>query len=124
MQVCKCIDIHVCKYAWVHVYINASMQIYSYSQLRQSWVIYWPYYSQCMQNYAKYRKYKAIYTNSYLKLWPDLANLLNLSVDMTKSCKCWVRLIIMQNYSQNKLCLIHSQTPFSSALVASDINLG
>ena len=35
-------------------------------------------YSQCMLNYAKFRKYKAIYANSYLKLWPDLANLLNL----------------------------------------------
>ena len=38
-----------------------------------------------MQNYAKYRKYKATYANSYLKLWPDLANLLNLSVDMARS---------------------------------------
>ena len=57
-------------------------------------------YSQCMQNYAKYRKYKATYASSYLKLWPDLANLLNLSVDMVKSCKIWVRLIIMQYYSQ------------------------
>ena len=76
-----------------------------------------------MQNYAKYRKYKATNANSYLKLWPDLANLLNLSVDMARSCKSWVRLIIMQNYSQNKLCQIQSQTPFSRALVASDINL-
>ena len=98
MKICKYASMHICTYACVHVYIN------SYSQLRQSWVIYWPNYSQCMQNYAKYRKYNAIYANSYLKLWPDLANLLNLSVDMARSCKSWVRLIIMQNYSQNKLC--------------------
>ena len=51
MQECKYVSmIQVCKYAHMHVcmgacnvYINASMQIHSYSQSRQSWVIFWPY---------------------------------------------------------------------------------
>ena len=54
------------------------MQIYSNSQLRQSWMIFWPHIANVIKIMLSLENIKQYKSN------PDLENLLNLSVDMAK----------------------------------------